>query len=71
MTLSSKAQQSIDFSHACFLQGICKADEYLRAVKEIYQEDIEKQTKMLMEYGFTRKGAIRNIYNLDKGGELL
>lgn len=66
MTLTTKAQQSLDFAKSCMLQGLCTPKEYLKAVKEIYQEDVNKQIEFLMEQGFTRNGAFRNVYNLDR-----
>lgn len=71
MELTPAAQQSLDFSKSCFLQGMCTAKEFLKAVKSIYVDDAEKQTVFLREVGFTIKGARKHIFGLDKGVKIL
>lgn len=67
MDLTPKAQQSLDFSMACYRQGLCTTKEYLKAIKTIYQEDVKKQVEFLMDKGFKKMGAYKHIYNLDRG----
>lgn len=67
MRLTPQAEASLDFSKACFLQGLCTSKEYLKAVATIYREDVKKQVEFLMEQGFKEMGAYKHIYNLDKG----
>lgn len=72
MNISDKAKQTLDFSKACYLQGLCTEQEYTNAIKKIIVEDTEQQMiKFLVDKGFTKDGAIKNIYNLDKGEEIL
>ncbi len=65
MELSMKAQQSLEFSRVCFLQGFCTIKEFVKAIKTIYQDDLAEQIALLAAQGMTEKNAIRRIYNLD------
>jgi len=66
MKLTTPAQQSMDFSQACFLQGLCTTKEYMNAIKRIYQDDLNKQICFLIDQGLTEKQAFENIYGLGK-----
>jgi len=66
MKLTQKAQQSADFAHACLLQGLCTTKEYLKAIKTIYQDDVQQQIDFLQEQGLTEKQAFEQIYGLGK-----
>lgn len=71
MDLTPQATQQADFAKVCFLRGMCTPKEYLKAVKTIYQDDVKKQTDFLMDQGFKRMEAVKHIYKLDKGEEIL
>lgn len=71
ITLTPDAQQSLDFSTACYLQGLCSVQSYMKAIKRIYNNDIKKQQTLLQEQGFSLYGAFRHVYNLDKGETIL
>ena len=71
MKLTPQAQQQLDFSKTCLLQGMCTTKEYMKAVKAIYKEDLEKQIQFLVEQGFSQIGAFKNIYNLDSKEAIL
>lgn len=66
MKLTQKAQQNADFAQACLLQGLCTPKEYLKAIKTIYQDDLQKQIDFLQEQGLTEKQAVEQIYGLGK-----
>ena len=66
MNLTTYAQQSADFSQACYLNGLCTVKEYLKAIKRIYQDDLQKQIDFLVEQGITEKQALEQIYGLGK-----
>lgn len=66
MKLTKDAQAQLNFSSDCYMKGLVTAKKYLEAVKSIYHDDVERQITLLVEQGFTYKGAIRNIFDLDK-----
>ena len=66
MELTKQAQQSLDFSHACFLQGLCTSKEYIKAIGTIYADDVNKQIDFLSEQGITRRQALHQIYGFGK-----
>ena len=66
MTLTPKAQQTYQFTKSCYLQGMCTTKEYLKAVKKIYTDDLAEQLSFFIDKGFSRQGAFKHIYNLDK-----
>ena len=71
MKLTADAQKSYEFTEELFRQKLIGTKEFLKAVKVIYQDDVVKQTSFLIEQGFSKHGAVKNIYNLDKGSEVL
>lgn len=71
MELTPQAQQSLDFSTACFLQGMCTHRELLKAVGKIYQDDVKKQVEFLIEQGFSQLGAFKHVYNVDSGEDII
>lgn len=71
MELTPAAQQSLDFSKSCFLQGMCTAKELMKAIKSIYIDDANRQIEFLQEQGFTINGARKHAFKLDKGEELI
>ena len=66
MKLTFFAQQSLDFSQACFFQGLCTTKEYMKAIETIYVDDVKKQIDFLSEKGITRRQALHQIYGLGK-----
>jgi len=66
MNLTIHAKQSADFAKTCFLQGMCTSKEYLKAIKTIYQDDLQKQIDFLVEQGITERQAVEQIYGFRK-----
>ena len=71
MTLTPKAQRKLEYKMRQLFGGMLPPSDYLKEVGTIYIEDRKKQQEFLIEQGFSKIGAFRNIYNLDKGEEIL
>jgi hypothetical protein len=65
MNLTPSAKNIMDYKTRQFLGGMITGKKFLDITGEIYKKDLEKQINFLIDVGYTRIGAIKNIYNLE------
>lgn len=71
MTLTTKAKQQLELRMRQLFAEKIDAKQYLNYVKNIYINDCRKQKQFFMDQGFSEHGAIKHVYNLDYGIDII